>query len=237
MGALLIQSHHNSTVERAWLVSRVVDGITVFGGLVLNETVGGFNPEAARLALELGAKEIWMPTRSAKNHRRHHEQPGGLTIFGRDGEILPQVHRIVSLVAGAGCILGTGHLSPEESLALIDLARSAGVKRILVTHPEYFVTFFPFDVQRRLASHGDVFFERCFVSTTHLCGHTPFDTIETAIVEAGVATTVIATDLGQPSTPAPVDGLKRFAERLLSTGFDRDQARAMIRDNPRRLIA
>src|SRR5439155_7550153 len=67
LGAVLIKSHQNSTVERAWLVSKVVPGIQVFGGLVLNETVGGLNPSAVRLALALGAKQIWMPTRPARN--------------------------------------------------------------------------------------------------------------------------------------------------------------------------
>jgi hypothetical protein len=61
MGAILIKSHQNSTVERAWLVSKVVTGIQVFGGLVLNETVGGLNVAAVKLALAMGAKEIWMP--------------------------------------------------------------------------------------------------------------------------------------------------------------------------------
>jgi len=69
MGAVLIKSHQNSTVERAWLVSQCVPGIRVYGGLVLNETVGGLNPAAVRLALDLGARQIWMPTRSARNHR------------------------------------------------------------------------------------------------------------------------------------------------------------------------
>ena len=44
VGAVLIKSHQNSTVERAWLVSQCVPGIRVCGGLVLNETVGGLTP-------------------------------------------------------------------------------------------------------------------------------------------------------------------------------------------------
>src|SRR5580704_19310849 len=62
MAAILIKSHQNSTVERAWLVSKVITGIQVFGGLVLNETVGGLNVAAVKLALAMGAKEIWMPS-------------------------------------------------------------------------------------------------------------------------------------------------------------------------------
>ena len=61
MGGILLKSHQFSTVERASLVSRVVDGIQIFGGIVLNETVGGLNPSAVRVALLMGARQVWMP--------------------------------------------------------------------------------------------------------------------------------------------------------------------------------
>ena len=86
VGAVLIKSHQNSTVERAWLVSQCVPGIRVYGGLVLNETVGGLNLSAVRLALTLGAREIWMPTRSARNDRLYHNQEGGISILDESGE-------------------------------------------------------------------------------------------------------------------------------------------------------
>lgn len=237
LGALLIKSHQNSTVERAWLVSKVVPGIQVFGGLVLNETVGGLNPAAVRLALALGAKQIWMPTRSARNHRRHHGQPGGLSVFNAEGTLLPAVEEILHAVAEADCILGTGHLSPEEGTALIRRARIVGVRKILVTHPEWAPTKYSCAAQKELAAAGGVVFERCFVSTTHLCGCVPFETIERAITEVGVETTVLSTDLGQAEMPAPVEGLTLYARRLRSAGFSADQLRQMMRTNPRRLLS
>jgi hypothetical protein len=237
MGAILIKSHQSSTVERAYLVSKVVPRIHVFGGLVLNETVGGFNPAAVRLALALGAKQIWMPTRSARNHRRHHGQPGGLSILDADGQLLPVVEDIVRCVAEAGCILGTGHVSPEEAGVLIAHARSAGVQKILVTHPEWGPTYYPLELQQRLAAGGGVLFERCFVSTTHRCGHVSFETIERAIEAVGAHATVLATDLGQPDTPAPVDGLRLYAERLVASGFSPEKVRLMMKTNPARLLS
>ena len=236
MSALLIKSHQFSTVERAWLVSRAVADIAVFGGIVLNETVGGFNPAAVDAALKLGAKQVWMPTRSAYNHRRAHGQDGGLCATGADGRLKPEVRRIVELVARTECILGTGHLSPEESFVLAEYARDAGVRRVLVTHPEWSVTSFSISLQRKLASLGNVYFERCFVSTTHRCGHTPMSVIENAIADVGVESTVIATDLGQPDTPAPAEGFQLYAERLCSAGFDPNDVRTMMRDNPRSLL-
>lgn len=237
MAALLIKSHQNSTVERANLVSKIVPEIQVFGGLVLNDTVGGLNPAAVRLALRMGAKEIWMPTRSARNHRKAcGEGDEGIEILDRDGQLLPIVDSILDLIAGSNCILGAGHLSTRESVALIHRARARGVRRILVTHPEWAATFFPIELQRELAAEGGVSFERCFVSTTHRCGFTPMKMIADAIAEVGVETTILSTDLGQPDTPPPVDGMRLYAEQLRAFGFSVDQLRRMMVANPLGLL-
>jgi hypothetical protein len=237
VGALLIKSHQNSTVERAWLVSQCVPEIRVYGGLVLNETIGGLNPAAVELALRLGARQIWMPTRSAQNHRAHHGESGGITILDHEGELLPVVREILRQIARTKCILGTGHLSPEEGFVLIEAASASGVSKVLVTHPEWGPTFYSYELQKRLTQYGNVFFERCFVSTIHECGRVPFETIETAIAETGIGRTVLSTDLGQADNLAPVDGMRTYAERLRSTGFSVDQIRTMMQSNPEFLLA
>jgi hypothetical protein len=236
MRAILIKSHQNSTVERAWLVSRCVPDIQVFGGLVLNETVGGLNPAAVRLALSMGAKQIWMPTRSALNHRRYEGLPGGITMLDGNGRLLPAVEEILQAVAGSGCVLGTGHLSPEESFALVRRAAEIGGVKILLTHPEWAPTRYSSAEQRALAAYGNVTFERCFVSTTHRCGFVPFEAIEQAIIDTGVENTVLSTDLGQPDTPPPAEGMRLYANRLRSTGFAVDDIRRMMQANPGRLL-
>jgi Family of unknown function (DUF6282) len=147
------------------------------------------------------------------------------------------VEEIVRCLAGADCILGTGHLSPDEAGVLIDYARGAGVRKIPVTHPEWGPTFYPLELQQRLAAGGGVLFERCFVSTTHRCGHVPFETIEHAIEAVGAHTTVLSTDLGQTDTPAPVEGLRLYAERLVASGFSAEKVRLMMRTNPARLLS
>jgi hypothetical protein len=235
MSALLIKSHQFSTVERAWLVSQALKDIAVFGGIVMNHTVGGFNPAAVEAALRLGAKQVWMPTRSARNHRRAHGQEGGLAALDEERRLRPEILRILEMMAGTDCLLGTGHLSAEEAYVVIEQAREFGI-RVLVTHPEWSVTFYPIELQKKLAAFGNVWFERCFVSTTHRCGHTPMSVIEDAIVEVGVSTTVIATDLGQPDTPPPAAGFRQYADRLRSSGFSVEDIRVMMRDNPGYLL-
>ncbi len=233
--AILIKNHQSSTVERAWLASKVAPEIRVFGGVVLNETVGGLNPAAVRLALQWGAKQVWMPTRSAQNHRARHEQPGGLTVLRADGQLRPEAEEILRLMAEGDAILGTAHLSPEEGVILMHRARELGVKKILVTHPEWHITPYPLALQKELARRG-VMFERCFVSTTHRGGQVAMESIAEAIAEVGAETTVLSTDSGQPDTPAPVECLAQYAERLLEMGFTAEQLRQMMCENPARLL-
>ncbi|MDX1566077.1 MAG: DUF6282 family protein, partial [Phycisphaeraceae bacterium] len=66
MKALLLKSHHTLTADRGTLAARQVN-IPVFGGVALNQTVGGLNPVAAETAVEFGARQIWMPTIHAQH--------------------------------------------------------------------------------------------------------------------------------------------------------------------------
>jgi hypothetical protein len=79
--------------------------------------------------------------------------------------------------------------------------------------------FIPLRHKRNFSSRGNVVFERCFVSTAHRCGFVPFETIERAISDVGVSTTVLSTDLGQPDTPPPVEGLLLYAEGYAALVF------------------
>src|SRR3954453_1404201 len=46
MRGILLKNHISETASRAALVMKVVPGIEVFGGIVLNNAVGGINPAA-----------------------------------------------------------------------------------------------------------------------------------------------------------------------------------------------
>jgi len=46
MRALLFKNHHTQTASLAYLVSQAVPGIEAYGGIALNNTVGGINPNS-----------------------------------------------------------------------------------------------------------------------------------------------------------------------------------------------
>jgi hypothetical protein len=201
----------------------------------LNHQVGGLNPFAVEAALKMGATQIWMPTKSAVNHQQHLGGSNGITVLNGT-RLLPVVVDILKQVADADAVLATGHLSPEETRALVLDALSLGVRRISVTHPEWGVTAVPVNVQQELARDG-VFFERCLVSVQpDIPRRVEFETITKQIRAVGVDTTIAATDFGMPQYDTPAAGLRTFIQRLIESGFDAAEIRRMTSDNPRSLL-
>jgi hypothetical protein len=234
MRAILLKSHWTLTADRAYLVQQVVPDVRVFGGLVLNNSVGGFNPIAVEAALRMGAAEIWMPTLSSAAESTGRVGPG-LTVF-ENGHLRASVLDMLCLIAEHGAILGTGHLSPVEILALVPAAHDVGIRKIVITHPGHPLVGMPLLQQEELRDRFGVFFERCLITTVLGGGHLPFGSMVEAIRRVGPHTTIVATDFGQPDNLSPVDGLACFIAELRSTGFTEAAIARMSRLNPARLL-
>src|SRR5579863_4862990 len=92
MRGLLFKNHYEPTVQIAYIISKVVPDIQLFGGIVLNRSVGGINPEAVTQAATFKGgfcKVVWMPTFDAGNEEHHPNHP--YVAVARDGKLLPEV--------------------------------------------------------------------------------------------------------------------------------------------------
>jgi hypothetical protein len=232
MRGLLLKNHDTPTTSLAATVSEAVPGMAVRGGIVLNDSVGGFNAAAVETALRMGAAEIWMPTHCAARERAFRKQPGGLCVLDETGRVRGEVLEILKLIAASNAILGTGHLAPEEIAALVRAARNAGVRKVLVTHPEIEFIGLPLAAQCELVEPG-LWFERCFVRPGFALD---WDGLAWVIRATGVERNVLATDLGQPGKPAPADGLRSMWLELRARGFSEADLRCMLVDTPARLL-
>ncbi len=236
MRAVLLKNHYAPTVLCARAVDETVPGIRVFGGLVLNASAGGINPAAVEAALRMGAKEIWMPTVSARRPQQRFREERAkpcVAVFDDAGRPAPGLEAVLDMVARADAVLGTGHLAPQETLALAALARGAGVRKILVTHPEFDAAM-DLATQAALADQG-CFFERCF-HTLDGAGSGRARAMAGAIRYLGPESTVLASDSGQLGGPAPAHALLRLCEELLRHGVSADQFTMMLKDNPAWLL-
>jgi hypothetical protein len=248
MRAIVLKCHHENTVSRAYLVQRVMPGIRVYGGVVLNYYVGGLNPAAVEASLRLGGKEVWMPTVDAGYHAEVHggtggydqqlggrSQAEGIWVADREGKLQPGVKEILELVAQHGAILGTCHLAPREIVALVREARSVGVEKIVVTHPYFRVPNIDLDTLEEVARMGAMpEFGYCTVSPAWQ--YAAVDKIVQSVERIGASRCLLVSDTGQRHNPLPSEALRIFAQTVFEKGVPLDQVTQMITQNPLDLL-
>ena len=80
MRGIVLKNHVATTADRAALVMKVVPGIEVWGGIVLNNAVGGINPAAVEWMHRMyggRGKIVWLPTFDSDKHIK--------TLVSKDG--------------------------------------------------------------------------------------------------------------------------------------------------------
>jgi hypothetical protein len=256
MAGFVLKSHYICTADRATLVRKSFPGVEAFGGLALNNAVGGLNPIAVDIAGRLGNKVVWLPTVDSANElenvagqRDESKLPywmgiaremRALGIAGEwievtdsDGKVVDAARQCLELIAKHDMVLATGHIRPSAMPAVVKAAREAGVRRIVITHPEFPTTLLSIAQQKELQKH-DVFFERCF--TTPQSGKIPWDHVYENVRQVGTSTTILATDLGQSTNPYVDEGLEQYIGRFLDAGFAENDLREMVHTNAASLL-
>ena len=162
----------------------------------------------------------------------------GISLFDERGKLRPEVGSILEIIAPTETILGTGHLSLQETHALVEAAFTSGVQRILLTHPEY-MDMIPVCDQIEFAQKG-VFMERCLLATNPVTqsigGNLPFAVLVENIRKVGVETSVLGTDFGQQKNMHPVEAMNQFLSMLDRSGFTATEIERMAIENPRYLL-
>jgi hypothetical protein len=247
--AIMLKCHAESTTSRAYYVQQQVPEVRVLGSIVLNWFVGGLNPVAVEVALRQGAKQVWMPTIHAARHGEVYGVLGNYGTFSttglsspvrgirimNNGDLLPEVHDILALIAQYDVILGTGHIDQEETFALVAAARDAGVKKILITHPDdHFVRFS--DEQLLDLARMGAMAEFCSGGVQPVPGYATIKMNAATIKRLGAENVVISSDAGAPRKPVPVECTRVYGNCLVSEGITVDEFDIMAKLNPARLV-
>lgn len=247
MGGLVLKSHESSTVERAFLLNEKEPAIHVFGGIVLNQHVGGLNPYAVETALKMGGKVVWFPTLSAGQHQQYFKKKqtklfngnpllSEATISISDNDhLIDEVKDIIHLIKEYDAVLATGHMSLKEQYCVVHAAKEAGVEKIVIQHADMGISKIPLEDQRYFASLGYTI-EKCFLACSSDFNDLTVEDMAKTIEMIGYESCILVTDYGQPHHEAPVYAMSRFVEELLSNGIKEEQVRRMLRDNPRSLL-
>jgi hypothetical protein len=256
MAGFVLKSHYVCTADRAKLIRELYPDVHAYGGVVLNNAVGGLNPIAVDIAGRLGAKVVWLPTVDSANELENvagqkdesklpywmniAREMRAMGIAGEwikvtddDGKVRKETHECLEIIGKHDMILATGHISPAEMPAVVRAAQEHHVQRIVITHPEFPTTCLTIEQQQELSRYG-VFFERCF--TTPYTGKISWDQVVNNIRTIGTSTTILATDLGQSNNPYVDEGLAIFAQKLLDADFSEADVQQMAARNPAQVL-
>lgn len=244
--AIVIKSHLGFTVNRAAIANEYVrkvygenTGFTMYGGVVMNKVIGGVNPTAVEKGLMLGAKVIWLPTQSAKRHmEKMGQDPANGIELVRDGKVVPDLMDVFRLIRDYDVALGTAHVSPEEAFIVVEAARDAGIKKIVITHPEWWVCDYSIEDQIRLVKDYDVILERCYAQNMGKGKPYHLNLKENAelIQEIGYEHVMADTDGGQTENPDWETEMYEYMHYLVEYGIPIEQVYHMTKTIPYRLL-
>lgn len=256
ISTLLLKDHYYSAAPIANLLNKHFANmnVTLLSGVPLNNVSGGFNPYAVEHGIRLGAKLVWMPTQSSKNHIDHHKkdaefnkkfpqtkskmlEPVPLTVLDTQGQLLPEVLTILDLIAQHDVVLSAGHLHISEIWPLFTEAKKRGVHRLLVNHPTYLIDASLHDIFRLVCEFG-AYMEHS------MCMWTPDskfkfyepEFLSQLIQAAGVDHTILGSDLGQTGNPGIVEGFRTVICICLKLGYNETDIRKMISGNASKLM-
>jgi hypothetical protein len=267
MAGMLLKDHTTSTVGRvqvlnAWSAQDTAPapnaGPHFISALALNPPAGGLNPFAVEAALREGVDVVFLPTYSARHQIAVHgpdafvpayprpvigSRPGaawlGLTVLNDAGTLKDEVLSILDMIAEYDAILATGHISPQEALAVLAEAQRRGVQRMIVTHASSKAPGLSVAEQQEAVGYG-AYIEHCLMGILQAdrqgLGDLVVDEMLAQIREIDPERVLLSSDLGQAANGPVVAGFARLLDRLRCAGLAEDDMRRMIVENPGRVL-
>lgn len=234
MRGIVLKNHYHPTASLAYMVRKEVPGIDVFGGISLDLTVGGVNPAAVEWMTKVKGsygKVVWMPTFDSEHQVTSSGQKRPFARVAKDGQLVPEVIQVISIIAKHNLVLETGHSSPAEALLIIREARRQGVQNILVTHAMDPIVAMSIPQMKEAAKMGAYLEFKWVKLDSELA-----QAYVKAIREVGPESCVLSSDLGQPGNPLHPDGLLQLYQFLHSHGFSVSEIDRMAKTNPAKLL-
>ncbi len=249
MRGLVLKNHVVTTADRAATAMEAVPGIEIWGGIVLNKSVGGINPSAVEWMHRMSGgrgKVVWLPTFDSDKHvKTLVNKNGSGLVVAPDGKVTPEMEEVLRIIARENLLLATGHVHADEVVAVTKRARELGVKNILVTHGLTNIPGLTMAQAKEVVKMGGVI-EICYLQfmtgeNAQYAWMKHWNQVATAqtvaaIKELGAEGLVLSTDLGQQGMMMPPDGVENAIAALKGAGVTQDQIDTMMKKNPARLL-
>lgn len=239
MAGCVVKCHYGDTAARAALLREQFPKLDIAGGVVLNRSAGGINPQAVERSAQMGGKIVWFPTLEAYSYQKFHHgaEPGFdlshfIYILDEKGKLIPQALEVLDMAAKYHLIVATGHIGAQEGMGVVWEAAERGCK-VLVTHADNPADQYTVEQQKEAVKLGAMI-EHCFFTTFY--DRTPIEQIAREIRAVGCENVVLSTDFGQVKSPYCDEGIALYAQQLEGQGFSEQELRMMFCENPERLL-
>jgi hypothetical protein len=239
MRGVVLKNHWTETAGLAYLARKyATPGFEVFGAVTLDTAVGGVNPQAVRYMVDVVGhygRIVWMPTHDSEHEVRYNKERRPFVSVSRGGALLPEVKEVIALVAEHDLALATGHVTPEEALQILRAAKTAGVKRLIVTHPLLDPQFTYMSIEQlQIAADLGAFIELTGSGVT--TEGEPKKRALAALRAIGARHFIVGSDAGLAGRPNHTDTLVLAAKSLRAAGLTDADLTAMFKDNPAFLV-
>lgn len=249
MRGLVLKNHVVTTADRAALAMQQVPGIEIWGGIVLNSSVGGVNPAAVEWMHRMSGgrgKIVWLPTFDSDKHIKTlvDKNKSGLRV-AIDGKVTPEMEEVLKIIARENLVLATGHVHPEEVLAVVKRGRELGVKHMLVTHGLTNIPGLSLEQAKQVTAMGAKI-EICYLQfmtgpQAQYPWMTHWDRVDAkavaqAVKDIGAEHLVLSTDLGQQGMMTPPDGIENQVAAVKAAGVSQADIDTMMKRNPAQLL-
>jgi len=233
---LVIKDHNEPTAPLAYHLRQVVPGLELYGGFCMNLPNGGINP----LGVEFMATQVrgepgrivWMPAGDTAKEVRESKNPEGpFVAVSRDGDLLPDVKKVLAIVAKHGLTIASGHILPEEALMVFREAKRQGVQHMIATHAFDLAGKMTVEQMQEAAKLG-AFIEFDFRNTLE-GGRMD------AIRKVGPQYCFISefwTKVSSPREYGGLEGVGAFAEAMRAHGFTDKELEVMFKENPAKAL-
>jgi hypothetical protein len=248
MRGIVLKNHFMPTADRAELAMQEAGGPEIFGGIVLNRSNGGLNAEAIRQMVKVEGKRgkvVWLPTQDAEAIVKESGQDRPFVPVVKDGKAVPELAEIFKLIAENDLLFETGHSSAAEAIVLIEAAKAAGVKRIVVTHAMALPGGGTTDEQMQRMADLGAYIECTWLATLKGPVLKPTAGVPDSLSAAGYARAIkkigaehfiISSDMGQTGRPTHPEAMRAFILALKKEGLSDGEIDLVARKNPARAL-
>jgi predicted metal-dependent TIM-barrel fold hydrolase len=246
MGGVVFKAHTFPSAATVPFVNQTVEAYAkacdkkpahAYGGIVLNNYVGGLNPESVEMCARLGGKVVWLPSHDSAHHNRVIGEPGGIELLDKNDKPVKALYEIFEIAAKHDMIIDPCHAGTKERFIVVEEAKKLGVKRFMITHPNWNVTKMTLEQEKQIGKMGGYIGLFCYGDIPNFNNPNcdPLYMIE-CIKKVGPDRCFIASDLGTVVNVPPAEGMKLFVRILLAMGIKKADIRKMCVNNPRYLL-